>query len=121
MSRLSTTPLRVFVGGRSIATYLQLQVSVSCAIVVAMSRIDKLLKRFLSKPKDFTYAELRKLLTAYGYEEVSKGMTAGSRVAFIDRKTKHIIRLHKPHPEPELKQYQIQDVIDELRKTGRIS
>ena len=85
-----------------------------------MSKIEKLLKRFLLKPKDFTYAELRKLLTAYGYEEISKGKTAGSRVAFVDRKTRHIIRLHRPHPEPELKQYQMQDIIDELKKTGRI-
>ena len=34
-----------------------------------MSRKDKLLKRFLSVPKDFTYAELVTLLGHFGYKE----------------------------------------------------
>jgi len=85
-----------------------------------MSKAEKLVKRLLSRPKDFTYNELRKLLDALGYEESQSGKTSGSRVAFIDLKTKHIIRLHKPHPNNELKQYQMDQVIEELKGRGLI-
>jgi len=85
-----------------------------------MGKADKLLKRFLSKPKDFTYDELKRLLKSFGYEEVKMGKTSGSRVAFINQNTKHIIRLHKPHPKPELKHYQLNDIEEELRKRGLI-
>jgi hypothetical protein len=51
---------------------------------------------------------------------VKTGKTSGSRVAFINPETRHIIRLHKPHPEPELKQYQINDIEEELRERGLI-
>jgi len=83
-----------------------------------MGKADKLLKRLISKPKDITYDELKRLLSAHGYEEVKTGKTSGSRVAFINHETQHIIRLHKPHPHPELKQYQIDDVLEELKKQG---
>ena len=79
-----------------------------------MSKEDKLIKRLLSKPKDFTYNELRRILTHLGYIESQSGKTTGSRVAFINVETGHIIRLHKPHPGNELKQYQIEQIIDEL-------
>ena len=80
-----------------------------------MSKDEKLIKRLLSKPKDFTYNELRKVLTNLGYEESQSGKTSGSRVAFIDKNSNHIIRLHKPHPNNELKQYQIEQIIEELQ------
>ena len=80
-----------------------------------MSKEEKLIKRFLSKPKDFTYNELRKLLFNFGYEESQSGKTSGSRVAFINIRTNHIIRLHKPHPNEELKIYQIEQLIEELQ------
>jgi hypothetical protein len=85
-----------------------------------MGKSEKLLKRFLLKPKDFTYDELKMLLKSLDYEEAKTGKTSGSRVAFINHKTKHIIRLHKPHPKPELKQYQLNDVEQELRERGLI-
>jgi hypothetical protein len=85
-----------------------------------MGKADKLLKLFLSKPKDFTYGELKRLLKSFGYEESKMGKMSGSRVAFINSKTKHIIRLHKPHPKPELKHYQLNDIEEELRKRGLI-
>ena len=43
------------------------------------------------------------------------GKTSGSRVAFINEKDKHIIRMHKPHPGNELKKYQIEQLIEELK------
>ena len=85
-----------------------------------MSKEEKLLERFLLRPKDFTYQELRKLLKSLGYEESSQGKTSGSRVAFINQATNHIIRLHKPHPGNELKMYQIDQVREELSGRGLI-
>ncbi|MCK5102056.1 MAG: type II toxin-antitoxin system HicA family toxin [Cyclobacteriaceae bacterium] len=83
-----------------------------------MSRIKKLIQKLLSKPKDFTYDDLLKLLSVFGYEEIKKGKTSGSRRAFVNSSTKHIIRLHKPHPGKILKMYQINNIIDELNKEG---
>lgn len=85
-----------------------------------MSKAEKLLKRFLSKPKDFTYNELKKLLAGFGYENISTGKTAGPRVTFINLETKHIIKLHKPHPRPELKRYQLDYIEETLRNNGVI-
>lgn len=82
-----------------------------------MSKAEKLLKRFLSKPKDFTFDELKKLLSSFGYEEVMTGKTAGSRVTFQHYKG-HTIKLHKPHPSTVLKKYQLDDVVDKLRERG---
>jgi hypothetical protein len=85
-----------------------------------MSKEEKLLVRLLAQPKDFTYDELRKVLKHLGYSESQSGKTSGSRVAFINESTKHIIRLHKPHPNNELKQYQIEQIIEELKGRGII-
>ena len=83
-----------------------------------MSKEQKLIKRFISKPKDFTYNELCRVLDSFGYVECESGKTSGSRVAFIDNNANHIICLHKPHPSNELKQYQIELVIEELKSRG---
>ncbi|MDP2791931.1 MAG: type II toxin-antitoxin system HicA family toxin [Rectinemataceae bacterium] len=79
-----------------------------------MSKDEKLVKRFLARPRDFTYDELRTLLKNFGYEEDQRGKTSGSRVAFYNKSTKRIIRLHKPHPGNELKMYQLDLIREEL-------
>lgn len=85
-----------------------------------MSKAEKLLNRLLSKPTDFSYQELKRLLGGFGYEESTRGKTSGSRVAFVNEKTKHIIRLHRPHPGPNLKTYQLKLVEIALREEGHI-
>lgn len=80
-----------------------------------MSKTEKLIMRLLSQPKDFTYAELKTILTFWGYEEVQG---AGSRVCF--RSETHKMKLHKPHPGNLLKQYQLVLIIEELKKEGLI-
>jgi hypothetical protein len=85
-----------------------------------MSKEEKLVKRLLAKPNDFTYNELRSLLTHLGYVESQSGKKSGSRVAFINDNDKHIIRLHKPHPGNELKKYQIEQLIEELKARSLI-
>lgn len=73
-----------------------------------MGKKEKLLVRLQSGPSDFRYDELRALLIGYGCME---DQGAGSRVAFVHGKTKSVLRLHKPHPQNILKQYQLKDVI----------
>lgn len=50
-----------------------------------MGTMDKLLKRFLAKPKDFTFEELKRMLKSFEYLE-EQG--SGSRVVFINKKNK---------------------------------
>jgi hypothetical protein len=83
-----------------------------------VSKHNKIIKRLNSRPKNFSYDELRQLLNGFGYIEYHKGKTSGSRVAFIREKAGHIIRLHKPHPGNELKQYQVSLIISELKSQG---
>lgn len=85
-----------------------------------MSKLEKLLEKLLRRPKSFKFTELKNLLIALGYREFNKGKTSGSRVAFYNEKTMHIIRLHKPHPGNELKKYAIDQICDELEGQGYI-
>lgn len=80
-----------------------------------MGKIDKLLERFKSKPKDFTYDELKKVLNHFDYV-LSQG--SGSRIAFTNEKTGHKIKLHKPHPGNILKRYQLDFIEAELKWKG---
>lgn len=85
-----------------------------------MSGRAKLLRRFLTKPTDFTFDEMITLLKGLGYEETGGGKTSGSRAAFIDRSSGHIIRLHRPHPANRLKKYQLDLVEEALKAKGLI-
>jgi len=85
-----------------------------------MSRRDKILRRFLSKPADFTSDEMRRLLKDFGYEEKRTGKTAGSRLAYIHRESGHIIRLHRPHPGNVMKRYQLDLVGEALKAKGKL-
>lgn len=87
---------------------------------MSMSKHEKLLKRLQSRPKDFTYDELRTLLCGLGYIEENKGKTSGSRTAYIHCTGGQIIRLHRPHPGNELKMYQIDQLISAFRLQGVI-
>ena len=82
-----------------------------------MSSKGKLIARFLTFPSDFTFDELERLLTAFGYVKSNKGKTSGSRVIFKD-KDGHPIMLHKPHPGNIVKQYAVRQVLEELQSKG---
>jgi hypothetical protein len=84
-----------------------------------LSKKAKLIAKLLSRPKDFTFQELTVLLNFFGFTQVSAGKTGGSRVAFTNSENDYI-RLHKPHPENELKLYQIDEVITTLNERGHI-
>lgn len=85
-----------------------------------MSKHDQLLTRLLSKPANFSYNDLVTLLSHFGYSLDNKGRTSGSRVKFYHPDTKHIIMLHRPHPQNYLKQYQIREIISALKEHGLI-
>jgi predicted RNA binding protein YcfA (HicA-like mRNA interferase family) len=78
-----------------------------------MSKIEKLIGRLQSRPKDFTWEEIKKVLKHYGYEEVPKGKTGGSRRKFMNEDNV-IISLHEPHPKNILKSYQLETIIQHL-------
>lgn len=71
-----------------------------------MTQMDKLIARLWAQPepKDFTWHELVKVMTHYGYEETQGN---GSRVKFQNAATSVKVALHRPHPTPVLKPYQI--------------
>ena len=70
-------------------------------------------------PKDFTWQELVSLLTGFGYALAKPGKTGGSRVKFV-HETLPMIILHKPHPTPVLKKYQMEQIEETLRREGLI-
>ena len=86
-----------------------------------LGKKDKLILRLLAHPKDFTFDELITLLQGFGYELSNAGNTSGSAVRFINPATKHVIRLHKPHPSPVLKEYLVKLIISELRQGGYLN
>ena len=79
-----------------------------------MTRHDKLVARFRSRPRDFTWDELVRLLTGLGYREVAAGRTGGSRRRFV-HDTAPVLALHKPHPGNIVKLYVIDEVTRVLR------
>lgn len=82
-----------------------------------MSKREKLIQRFLLKPTDFSWAELKSLLGGFGYSLESGGKTGGSRVKFLHAHHPPVI-LHKPHPTPALKRYQVEQIAEFLKKEG---
>lgn len=85
-----------------------------------MSRKDKLLRRFLSKPKDFTFDETVNLLKDFDFLEAKTGKTSGSRVRFRNELIQKEFRMHRPHPSNIIKQYQLKDLEILLRECGFI-
>lgn len=78
-------------------------------------KISKLINRLKSKPKDFTWNELKKVLGYYGYKETTqRGKSGGSRRKFVNSNN-DIINLHEPHPEKTIKIYVIKQVIEHLK------
>ena len=84
-----------------------------------MSRLDKLVARFKSRPSDFTWNELVRLPNGLGYEQSPTGKTSGSRRSFRHSWAR-LVMVHKPHPGSVLKVYQCDEVRRSLTKDGLI-
>lgn len=84
-----------------------------------MGQKDKLIKKLKSKPKNFTYDDAETLLNYLSYYRSNKGKTSGSRVIFISDEHAPIM-LHKPHPQKELRAYQVKQLLEILEQEGLI-
>jgi predicted RNA binding protein YcfA (HicA-like mRNA interferase family) len=82
-----------------------------------MSQHRKLLERLRSKPTDFIWSELETALEGIGYRQERGG---GSRRKFVHSESGAIISLHQPHPQKELKAYQIRDIVLHLKSEGHL-
>ncbi len=73
-----------------------------------MSKHEKLLKRFLTRPRDFTFDELKKFLNRYDYIEFQGD---GSRVAFVNVNDSTPIHCHRPHGKnPYVNEYTFKQI-----------
>jgi hypothetical protein len=82
-----------------------------------MSLREKLIQRFIALPRDFTWQELVTMLESFVYELYAGGKSGGSRVRFLHKERPPII-LHKPHPTPVLKRYQMEQIMAVLKEEG---
>jgi hypothetical protein len=82
-----------------------------------MSRQQKAIDRFLSKPSDFAWRELQTVMESFSYELKTTG---GSSRKFIHRETRATFMTHEPHPTRILKAYQVTAAINFLRQEKHI-
>ena len=85
-----------------------------------MSKLDKIIAKLLDPRSTITFMELEYLLGKLGYLEKKTGKSSGSRKAYVNIVSKHIIRIHKPHLGNELKRYVKLYLINELKKQNLI-
>ena len=86
-----------------------------------MSTKEKLIERFKTQPKDFTFSELENLLSVFGFDLKNKGKTSGSRVRFQNFELKIIIDIHKPHTSGSpIKETTLKDIFNTLLNNNLI-
>lgn len=85
-----------------------------------MGRKEKLIRRFLQLPKDFTFDEIITLLGYFDYRIDNKGTTSGSRVSFKNTKIGVSINIHKPHPGPVMKEWMMKQIYLHLKNNSLI-
>lgn len=85
-----------------------------------MSTRDKLVKRFLTMPRDFTFDEMIRLFAAFGFEVDNKGGTSGSRLALINKERGLSYNMHRPHPDNAIKMYVMKQVMEFMVENGLI-
>lgn len=78
-----------------------------------MSKQDKLLEAFKVAKKEFKWTDLVAVLKLLGFEPVE---AEGSRVDFV--RGELVVKLHKPHPQKEVKAYALKQVKETLHKEG---
>ena len=83
-----------------------------------MSSKEKLIKRFIRQPKDFTWDELVRLFSFFGYILNYKGKTSGSRVMFEKEDESYII--HRPHASNTIKEYSMKQILNYLQEKNLI-
>ena len=79
-----------------------------------MNKKEKLVKRFRTLPKDFTFEEVVTLFQIYGFSLENKGSTSGSRIKFYNKYDENAFIMHKPHPSNIIKGYMMRDILNYL-------
>ncbi len=85
-----------------------------------MNKKEKLIKRFRTLPRDFTFDETVALFQLYGFTLENKGATSSSRVKFYNEADKNAYIMHKPHPSNIIKGYMMRDILNYLIKNDYI-
>ena len=84
-----------------------------------MSKLDKLVARFKTRPSDFTWNELVRLLNGLGYEQSPTGKTSRARRSFCHLWARPVM-VRKPHPGSIVKKCQCDDLRRSLKEDGLI-
>ena len=85
-----------------------------------MNKKEKLIKRFRTLPKDFTFEEVVTLFQCCGFTMENKGATSGSRVRFYNKDEQSSYIMHKPHPSNIIKGYLMRDILNFMLKNNYI-
>ena len=85
-----------------------------------MNKKEKLVKRFRTLPRDFTFEEVESLFQGFGNVLVNKGATSGSRIKFFNEVDQNAYIMHKPHPSNIIKGYIMRDILNFLIKNNYI-
>lgn len=80
-----------------------------------------MIERLKSCPSDYTYTEAKALANRFGYSEMNKGSTSGSRVLFYRKNDGQKILLHKPHPGDVMKLYAVRQLLSNFKENGDIN
>ncbi len=75
-----------------------------------MTKAGKLYAKFKSSNGELTWSDLVSVLKSLGFEQTEG---SGSRVNFTNGEI--VIKLHKPHPQKEVRAYAIKQVKDILK------
>lgn len=86
----------------------------------AMNKKEKLIKRFRTLPRDFTFEEVVTLFLGCGFTLENKGATSGSRVKFYNENDQNAYIMHKPHPSNIIKGYMMRDILNFLLRNNYI-
>ena len=81
---------------------------------------EKLIKRFRTQPRDFTFEEVVALFQSFGFTLENKGTTSGSRVRFYNESDQNAYIMHKPHPNNIIKGYMMKEILNFLLKNNYI-
>lgn len=74
-------------------------------------------QKFKNRSRNISYVEAVTLLKHYGYIQDDKGKTSGSRVRFVCDGHCDIL-LHRPHPQKELKEYVVKELVYIFEQEG---
>lgn len=85
-----------------------------------MIKKEKLIKRFRTQPRDFTFDEVVTLFLGCGFTLENKGSTSGSRVKFYNEIDQNSYIMHKPHPSNIIKGYMMRNILNYLLRNNYI-